>query len=173
MIFVDYLSIGGSNSSFTTSKEVYLVNLQSGQSCLHSELPEELSQALVHTFRRRLLACSSMTSSATGTLKCFIWSQNNGWERFATPDGNSIDGITKSVSVPNVGVWFFNGDGDSLLLNENTGDWETPEFSWTTIRNASCAVQISNTVTANIGGDISTSVGSVFVILIVELKALE
>lgn len=156
LILIDYLSIGGANSSLTASKEVYLVNLQSGQACLHSELPEELSEAQVHIFRRRLLVCSSMTSSSTGTLKCFIWSQNNGWERFATPDGNSINGTTNSVLVPNVGVWFFDGNGDSLLLNENTGDWETPDISWTTVRTApSCAVQISDTLTANIGDDTS------------------
>ena len=123
------------------------MDLQSKQSCLHSELPDGISYALVNVFRRRLLACST----TTGTLLCYIWSHTNGWEFFATPENNTLAAkMTSSVAIPNVGIWFFDVDGESLLLSEQTGDWDTG-FTWTA-RGYACVVQISDVITAQIGG---------------------
>ena len=147
ILLIGFLSIGGFVSG-SKSPQVNLMNIETKQSCLHSELPEETAYALVNVFRRRLLSCSTIT----GTLLCYIWSPTNGWEHFSTPESNTLTATkTSSVAIPNVGIWFFDVNGESLLLSEQSGDWDTG-LTWTVKRDGACVVQISETVTAQIGG---------------------
>ena len=83
-----------------------------------------------------------------------MYSSSNGWEGFATPTDNAINGTYNSVKIPGKGIWFFDEEGDSMLLDETTGHWDTSFTSvWTNLRPGSCVVQISDTKTANIGGE--------------------
>ena len=64
---------------------------------------------------------------------------------------------TNSVTLPNYGIWYLDGSGKSCLLNEDTGDWEDDFISFSTSINMGCLIQISDTVTARIGGEDSVS----------------
>ena len=157
IIFLEFLSVGGALTSGVQSKNVYLMNMQSRKACLHSELPDACDCLLVNIFRRRLLACSTDMESNPGTLQCYIWSHLGGWEIFATPEGNTMSARTNSVTLPNYGIWYLDGSGKSCLLNEDTGDWEDDFISWSTSINMGCLIQISDTITARIGGEDSVS----------------
>ena len=157
IIFLEFLSVGGALTSGVQSKNVYLMNMQSRKACLHSELPDACDCLLVNIFRRRLLAWSTDMESNPGKLQCYIWSHLGGWEIFATPEGNTMSARTNSVTLPNYGIWYLDGSGKSCLLNEDTGDWEDDFISWSTSINMGCLIQISDTITARIGGEDSVS----------------
>ena len=142
------MSIGGKDVNGSSVANVYLVDLDTGKACLQSQLPEGMQGAQVHTFRKRLLVCSS-----NSTMKCFMYSPSNGWECFAPPADNAINGTFNSVRIPGKGIWFFDEEGDSMLLDETTGAWDTTfAYVFSQVRSGSCVLQISDTKTAHIGG---------------------
>jgi len=100
-----YLTFGGFDSSGSSTDKVYLVDLDTQTTCVHSTLPLEMKETHAFEYNDTILVCSSFTKDDKENLQCFIW---NGtvWETFATPESNSVYGFVEGVRMPGVGIWF-------------------------------------------------------------------
>mgnify|MGYP001176493554 CR=1 FL=1 len=150
------MTFGGLNANGKSTDSVYLVDVDTQTTCLHSTLPVQLKESHVFEYNDTLLVCSAFTDEDKQNLQCFIWDPLTGWNNFPTPEDNGIFGFISAVRVPGVGIWFITVAGtptgsNTLLLDENTGDW-TSDFQWTVHRSRGCAVLINENTVANIGG---------------------
>ena len=150
------MTFGGLNANGKSTDSVYLVDVDTQTTCLHSTLPVQLKESHVFEYNDTLLVCSAFTDEDKQNLQCFIWDPLTGWNNFPTPEDNGIFGFISAVRIPGVGIWFITVAGtptgsNTLLLDENTGDW-TSDFQWTVHRSRGCAVLINNNTVANIGG---------------------
>ena len=149
------------NSDGDRTNSVNLVDVDTMESCLHSELPIPLKEAHVFEFQGTILLCTSSTDNYGKKLQCFKWSDGN-WETFPVDDdvfGTKMKFIS-AVSVPNMGIWFMgatsNGkSGVSVIVDEN-GEWKNGP-KWTRIRQRACSVLLSDTKVAHIGGEKSST----------------
>ena len=153
----DYMTFGGFDVDGKSTDSVYLVDVDTQTTCLHSTLPVKLKESHVFEYNDSLLLCSSFTAEDMNNLQCFIWDPlTEGWKNFTTPESNGIFGFISAVRMPGVGIWFITVAGtptgsNTILLDENTGNWIS-DFQWTIHRSRGCAVQINNNTVANIGG---------------------
>ena len=150
IISVEFLAFGGLNSTNNLQSSVQLVDITTGDSCFHSELPVALKEAHVFEFKDSIILCSTFTKTTRNELQCFQW-KNGKWKTFAVPDHKPMKFIS-AVKIPDVGIWFVGhkGNKNSLLLKEN-GDWSTGP-KWTNLRTRACMVLVSDTEVAHIGG---------------------
>ena len=156
IFFSEYMTFGGFDDDGKSTDSVYLVDVNTQTTCLHSTLPVKLKESHVFEYNDTLLLCSAFTEEDKKNLQCFIWDPLTGWKNFTTPESNRIFGFMSAVRMPGVGIWFITAAGtpagsNTLLLDENTGDW-TSDFQWTIHRSRGCAIQINNNTVANIGG---------------------
>ena len=147
-----FLSFGGITSNNTLSKSVHWISIdgETSQSCLHSELPFRTKEVHVVEFQDTLLACSAYTKVDSKNLQCWKWSGALGWENYTTPENNGIFGFISAVKVPNVGIWYIDDQGLALMLRED-GTWSS-DYYFNKTRERACAVLISPTKVAHIGG---------------------
>ena len=150
------MTFGGFGEDGKSTDSVYLVDVDSQTTCLHSTLPVALKESHVFEYKDTLLLCTSFTADDKMNLQCFIWDPLAGWKNFLTPDSNGIFGFISAVRMPDEGIWFITTKGtptgsNTLLLDENTDNW-TPEPMWSTHRFMGCAIRINSTTVANIGG---------------------
>ena len=152
-----YMTFGGFGEDDKSTDSVYVVDVDTQKTCLHSTLPVALKESHVFEYNdTSLLLCTSFTAEDSKNLQCFIWEPLTGWENFTTPDSNGIFGFISAVRMPGVGIWFITSAGSpeaepTILLDENTGNW-TSGLEWTIRRSRGCAVRINNNTVANIGG---------------------
>lgn len=131
------------------TNEVYLYDLETNTSCLHSTLPLAFKEGHVHEYMGTLLVCTSSSVSDTSNLQCLKWDPLTGWEDFATPTDNAVKLFISSIKIPGVGIWFFSQN--AVLLASDTGTWSSG-FQWSRTRSRACAVMINDTMAAHIGG---------------------
>ena len=158
-----YMTFGGFGVDGKSTDSVYLVDVDTQTTCHHSTLPVPLKESHVFEYNDTLLLCSAFTEIDKNNLQCFIWDPlTTDWKNFTTPENNGIFGFISAVRMPGVGIWFITVAGtptgsNTLLLDENTGDWTNftigPNgFQWTIHRSRGCAVRINDNTVANIGG---------------------
>jgi len=154
-----FLSFGG----LPLNNKIYRIDPNTGESCLHSELPTTALRIHVYEFMDSLLACSSalsLTSKDQKNLHCWKWSEELGWEVYSTPAANGIGSFIDTAKIPGVGIWFIDNipgppastkPPKTQMLSEIDETWSSGPH-WTTSRNKACAVRISPTKVARIGG---------------------
>ena len=112
---------GGFDANGDSTDAVYLVDLDTHTTCLHSTLPVEMKETHAFEYNDTLLVCTSFTKSDKENLQCFTWN-GTAWEVFATPADNNVYSFIEGVRMPGVGIWFntiFSSPdwgSDSLLL---------------------------------------------------------
>ena len=122
----DYLTFGGFDDDDKSTDGVYLINVETQETCQHSTLPVKMKETHAFEYNDTLLLCSAFTAEDNKNLQCWIWDPLRGWENFTTPDDNGINTFISAVSMPGVGIWFITTlgsptGGNTILLDENTG----------------------------------------------------
>ena len=63
LVFIDYLMFGGFDANGDSTDAVYLVDLDTHTTCLHSTLPVEMKETHAFEYNDSLLVCTSFTKS--------------------------------------------------------------------------------------------------------------
>ena len=95
---------------------VYLVDVDTNTTCLHSKLPVKMKESHAFECNDTLLVCSSYTEEDVKNLQCFNWN-GTGWNNFTTPESNGVYSFIDAVKMPGVGIWFptiFKASGSSV-----------------------------------------------------------
>ena len=65
------------------TNRVTLVNMETGKTCFHSELPLAMRRAFVYDYKETILVCSATTRQNNENLQCFEWDvSTNDWKVF-------------------------------------------------------------------------------------------
>ena len=112
------MACGGLNSTNKLQTTVQLVEVETAESCYHSDLPIALKEAHIFEFKNSLLLCSTFTETTKNQLQCFTWKRGSkSWKSLTVPTHKPMKFIS-AVQIPDYGIWFVGQKGhkNSLLL---------------------------------------------------------
>ena len=86
--------VAGDDNTRMTGR-VTLVDMETGRTCFHSELPLAMRRAFVYDYKETILVCSATTGQNRVNLQCFVWDiSTNDWKVFPVTgfEDDEIDG---------------------------------------------------------------------------------
>ncbi len=76
-----FLIFGGFNEFERVQESVWLIDLETNTSCLHSNMPDGLKEPFVYELQNgELMVCSAFTEMDKSNLNCWTWSPLRGWQ---------------------------------------------------------------------------------------------